>query len=101
MRYIKPSKLSDLSQILTPEEMEDVMLKERREGRCVEAAGILIEKLLALQNLNWPDVFLTSLGKNYAPLAVQLRQGYERLKVNIHAAVEIKEDQISTPGPGK
>ncbi|XP_072045771.1 uncharacterized protein [Amphiura filiformis] len=89
---IRPSKLTGLSQILTPRELEEINVKEQRKGRSVEATNILIGKLMALQNTSWPEMFLASLERYYSPLAMELTRVHECLKDDIFAPVAIKID---------
>ncbi|XP_072015116.1 uncharacterized protein [Amphiura filiformis] len=97
---IKPSKLTGLSQILTPQEREEIYVKEKREGRSVEATNILIGKLMALLDPRWPEIFLASLEKYYSQLAKELTKVHQCLKNDIFAPVapiKIEFDQSAVP----
>ncbi|XP_072048644.1 uncharacterized protein [Amphiura filiformis] len=99
VKNIKPSKLTGLSKMLTPQELDKINVKEKRQGLCVEATDILIGTLMALQNPRWPEMFLASLEKYYSPLAKELTKVYQCLKKDIFAPVAIKIDFESADVP--
>ena len=89
---IKPSTVPGLNQILAPIDVEEIRVKEERDGLCIQATDLLFGKLMALQTPGWPEihVFLEALEQHHSKLVKALTDVYQRLKDNIFAVINFK-----------
>ena len=101
-RRIKPSKVPGLDQMLTPKDVEEIKVKEQRDGLCIQATDILFGKLMALQTPGWPQIhkFLEALEQQHPNLVKALRDVYQRLKGDIFTKVnfQVKDEPRVSSG---
>ena len=97
---IKPSKVLGLDQILTSKDVEEIKVKEERDGLCIQATDMLFEKLMAIQTPGWPEIhrFLEALEQQHPNLAKALRDTYQLLKDDVFAKINFQvEDEPRVP----
>ena len=94
---IKPSNVPRLDRILAPKEVEEIKVKEERDGLCIQATDMLCGKLMALQTPGWPEIhmFLEALEEHYPKLVKALRDVYQRLKDNIFEEINLQVENES------
>ena len=95
---IKPSNVPGLDKILAPKDVEEIKVKELRDGLCIQATDMLFGKLMNLQTHDWPDLFLEVLEQHHSNLVNALRDVYKRLKDNIFVDINFQvEDESQIP----
>ena len=78
-----------LDQILTSKDVEEIEVKEERDGLCIQATDMVFEKLMAIQTPGWPEIhkFLAALEQQHPNVAKALRDTYQFLKDDAFAKI--------------
>ena len=89
---VRPSNVPGLDQILAKKDVEEIRVKEERDGLCIQATDMLFGKLMALQTPGWPEIhmFLEALEQHSSKLVKALRDVYQRLKDDIFAEINFQ-----------
>ena len=100
---IKPSNVPGLDQLLAPKDIEEIKIKEERDGLCIQATDMLFGKLMALQTPGWPEInkFLEALQQDHPNLVRALRNVYQRLKDDIYAEISFQVENESQVPSGR
>ena len=94
---VKPSNVPGLKQILAPKDVEEITVKEERDGLCIQATDMLFGKLMAFQTTGWPEIhmFLAALEQHHPKLVKALKDVYQHLKDDIFADINFQVDNES------
>ena len=86
-----------LDRILTPKDVEEIRVKEERDGLCIQAADMLFGKLIALPTPGWPEIhmFLEALEQHHSKLVKALRDVYQCLRDDIYGEINFQVDNES------